>query len=440
MDAPIDRNALAERTRALLTDPDRIRTAELNGKRFRFPIPSLRFYYPPFEWFWDTCRQAEALAAIRELALAKESIESILLAQRENGFLPHVIFWDLAKVKPWRLWDLSYQETTGRLDFLPFIKKPRTTELIQPPVIAQAVLRIIQDEPDRAFLERVVPKLNRYYDYLLTVRDADRDHLIANIHRFETGFDWSPAYDPADGFRGVPRSGFSVLAHGWGSRLANLWRFNYAIEKVLARGSFHVEDVAVNSILSLNLRALASLNARIGDHDAAARFDAKGVAVRDALITKCYDRQRGAFFNLTGRDEKRFPVLTIHSLFPLILPDLPSDIVDTLVERHLTNPDEFWLPYPVPSVARNDPAFRKPIKPFPFLNFRFTWRDGTWVNTNHFLVHGLRRHRRNDIADAIAEKTRELVAESGFYEYFDPETGEGHGAPDLGWSALVVDM
>jgi hypothetical protein len=31
-------------------------TADLDGRRFRFSVPSLRAY--PFQWFWDSCFHA----------------------------------------------------------------------------------------------------------------------------------------------------------------------------------------------------------------------------------------------------------------------------------------------------------------------------------------------------------------------------------------------
>ncbi|MDQ3628374.1 MAG: hypothetical protein M3419_06135 [Actinomycetota bacterium] len=49
-------------------------------------------------------------------------------------------------------------------------------------------------------------------------------------------------------------------------------------------------------------------------------------------------------------------VLTISILFPLILEDLQADVAVALV-AHLTDPSEFWLRHPVPSVAASEPSF-----------------------------------------------------------------------------------
>jgi hypothetical protein len=52
-----------------------------------------------------------------------------------------------------------------------------------------------------------------------------------------------------------------------------------------------------------------------------------------------------------------------------------------------------------------------------------------------------RRSPRADVAAHIREVTLELVARSGFREYFDPLDGTGRGSRDFSWSAaLALDM
>ena len=70
--------------------------------------------------------------------------------------------------------------------------------MIQPPVIAQAVEAIVEAGGE-AFLDEALPALERYYRYLATERDPDRDDLISIIAQFESGLDFSPAYDPKHG-------------------------------------------------------------------------------------------------------------------------------------------------------------------------------------------------------------------------------------------------
>ena len=46
--------------------------------------------------------------------------------------------------------------------------------------------------------------------------------------------------------------------------------------------------------------------------------------------------------------------LTFSSLFPLILDDLDPSKAKRLIDDHLLNEREFWLPYPLPSLAATD--------------------------------------------------------------------------------------
>lgn len=43
-------------------------------------------------------------------------------------------------------------------------------------------------------------------------------------------------------------------------------------------------------------------------------------------------------------------------------------------------------------------------------------------------------------ANELLHSVKKLITRSGFREYYDPFTGEGHGAEEFTWSVLVVDM
>jgi hypothetical protein len=62
------------------------------------------------------------------------------------------------------------------------------------------------------------------------------------------------------------------------------------------------------------------------------------------------------------------------------------------------------------------------------------------VNTNWFLVRGLRAHGYAAAADHIVARTVELMRRHGFRECYNPLTGAGQQARDFGWSTLVLDM
>ena len=72
------------------------------------------------------------------------------------------------------------------------------------------------------------------------------------------------------------------------------------------------------------------------------------------MIKEFWDEKAGFFRAFHGEDP--IPVLTPFNLYPLWTGQLPDDIREKLL-AHLTNKEEFWGAYPIPSVARNDPHF-----------------------------------------------------------------------------------
>jgi glycogen debranching enzyme len=200
-------------------------------------------------------------------------------------------------------------------------------------------------------------------------------------------------------------------------------------------GAFLFEDVMVNAIYADGLRALAALCRAAGlPEDEATALDARYHGTLSALVTKCWDDEAAAFWDLSGAGERPVRVLTFSILFPLILPDLDRTIAQRLVERHLLNESEFWLPYPVPSVAASEPSFD------PGWTTATTWRGPTWVNVNWYLYWGLREHGFVDIAAELRRRTLAMVAASGIREFYDPVTALGEGAHDFGWTTLVLDL
>ncbi len=320
---------------------------------------------------------------------------------------------------------------------LPFGPSPRTSALIQPPVLAQAVERVWERGHHRGFLEKALPQLDRYYSWLAQNRGPEKDGLLRILAPYESGVDASPSYDALLGVR--------PGMHRWRTHLAyrsvpltNKVLFGYNQRAMMTFGKFQVVDVLVNAIYALNLQVLGALHRQLGQQEAAERWEQASRATLTALLDKCWDDQRGFFFNLDGRRLQRNTVLVIQGLLPLILPDLPRSIVERLVNDHLTNSAEFWLPFPVPSVAHCEPSFSAQSYLIG-TGYRLLWRGSTWINTNWYLVHGLRLHGFHALADELAQKTRALVAQSGFREYFDPLTGEGLGAKQFGWSTLAAD-
>ena len=409
----MDRKALEEGARRILLTNLRQGVADWNGLEYSFVCPSLTGY--PFQWFWDSCFHAIALLHL-DPDQAKAELRTLMSGALPDGFMPHIIFWEMEK-QP----DFLSRNIVGQTD-------PHYSSTIQPPIIAYAVERVYWATGDEEFRAAALPVLTNFYRWLRKNRDPDNDGLIAVIQPEEAGTDCSPKYDEALGLKELSNQGFIAA-------LKEVYRAYEPLRgddhKILAADIFHFEDVLVNSIYALGMRSLARL---LEGSPEAEEFNREADRTRDALLEKCWDEDAGAFFDLSGVAEKPVKVVTISSLMPLVLPDLPRPIVERLVDDWVSSPDHFWTPYPLPSVPASDPKFM-PGNPRGFI-----WRGPSWINTNWFLSHALRGHGYSELADAIVAKSQECIEKSGFREYYHPYTAEGLGARDFGWSTLILDM
>ena len=412
----MDRQELEAGARNILLTNLRRGVADWNGKNYSFVCPSLRGY--PFQWFWDSCFHAIALIHL-DHDQAKAELTTLMSAALPDGFIPHMIFWEMEK-QP----DFLSRNIVG-------MTSPNYSATMQPPIIAYAVERVYQATEDREFLDAALPILTRFYRWAKQARDPDGDGLIAVIQPEEAGTDCSPKYDDILGLEELTNRGFITALRKVYEAYEPMRGDDH---KILAADLFHVEDVLVNTIYALGLRSLARLLGDSGDSAGAAEFNDEADRTRDALVSKCWDEEAGAFFDLSGVAEKPIKVVTISSLMPLVLEDLPRPIVERLVDQWVTNPDHFWTTYPLPSVPASDPKFM-PGNPGGFI-----WRGPSWINTNWFLSHALRRHGYGELADTIVARSHECIDKSGFREYYHPFTAEGLGASDFGWSTLILDM
>lgn len=399
-----------------------------DGRRYRYTLPSRGRY--PFQWFWDSCFHAVVWARL-DPERAKDEIRSLLAWQEPDGFIPHVLFWNQARVRrvPWH-WHWLESRMTRVVH--PFAAKPHTTLHMQPPVLAVAVERIVARAPE--FLAETLPALEAYYRWLARARDPDGDGLVSIIAQFESGLDFSPAYDEAIGaVRSAPL--MLELRSRW-PELQNKLVFGHDAGRIFRRGRYHQEDVLVNAVYADNLGSLARLADSAGRSDLADWARERRAAAVESLLVKCWDPAPGLFWNLVGGKETRNSVPTVIALMPLVLEELPAPVVERLLE-HLLDPEEFWTPYPVAAVSRAEPTF---VPGIHVRGRRLIWRGPMSMNTNWLIAQGLRRHGYGEAAETIAERSREAVERGGFNEFYNPLTGEPVGEPRFGWATLVVDL
>ncbi|MGZ5312443.1 MAG: MGH1-like glycoside hydrolase domain-containing protein [Solirubrobacterales bacterium] len=376
---------------------------ERRGVPYAYSRPSPSHYF--WQWYWDSCFHAIAWRRFAPERAASE-LRSLLAGGRGDGFIGHTIFWD-RPVDARRRWTYNIAS-----------REAPSTSTTQPPLLAWAWRIAVGDPADE-------PAIAAHHRWLEANRDLDGDGLLWIVQPDESGLDSSPKFDAVWGRRAHARLGFVALIAanrglGWDAR------------RVLAGGGPVMCEVVVNVLWSL------------------ARMAAGEPSVTPALIERCWDERRGLFLDVArGRvaierdtdpagPDRRIRPSTWSALAPLALPDLPEEIGRRLVEEHLLDPTRYWTPVPIPSVSQQEPSF----EPRDWQNWlvRRYWRGPTWINSAWLVWLGLRRLGYEAEAARLSDALCATYIREGSREFYEPFTGEGLGAREFGWSALIAEL
>ncbi|HEY63492.1 MAG TPA: flagellar biosynthesis protein FlgM [Caldilineae bacterium] len=340
----------------------------------------------------------------------------------------HMWLWDSAfHALGWRhidldmAWEaieavLSRQSEDG---FIAHTLSPvHTSQITQPPILAWAAWELYRMRPDLDRLARAYPALCRYLEWDLTHRATDEAGLLAwhiegdpLCRSGESGMDNSPRFDGEGPWTAVDFSAYAAAEMGY----------------------------------------LSSMARALGREEEARRWEERRSRMARAINERLWDDELGFYFDRrVGGELCR--VKAISGFIPMWAGIATDEQVERLV-AHLRNPSEFWAPFPVPTVALDDPTHSEDM-----------WRGSTWINTNYFVIQGLRRYGYAELAETLRRRTLDEVArwyeDTGcIYEYYDcqgrklPTTllrkgavgaagGAGFGViQDYGWSAaLFVDL
>ncbi len=362
-----------------------------DGAPFGYTCPSPGHY--PWQWYWDSCFTAITWRRF-DRRRSRQELESLLAAQRDDGFIGHTIFWNtpLHGIR---------RHTYNVLD-----PDAPMTASIQPPALAWA-WRIAVGDPAK------VPAISAQHDWLEAHRDRDGDGLLWIVQPDESGLDASPQFDPVWGARAHGLPGFVLLVR-------RNRRLGYDLGRVLAAGGPVVCEVMTNVLYNLSRLALGR------------------PSLTPAIIERFHDERDGLFRPVAWPRPRRPMPLTWAALSPLALPDLPEAIGRRLVEEHLLDSERFWLPVPAPSVAATESAFS--TRDGSALRPRRYWRGPSWINAAWMLWLGLTRLGYAQQAEEMARRLMGAVAGEGLREYYHPYTGLGMGAVAFGWSSLILEL
>ncbi len=243
---------------------------------------------------------------------------------------------------------------------------------------------------DAAYLDQLASCLERFDAYLWRVRDSNGDGLLESWCKYDTGEDNALRYGDAP---------------------------NYAIGDAPPQGSSIVPmaSMDVTSYSYACRETLAEISRIRGDGKAEA-WQTAADAVAAAIREKLWDDARGACFD-KDRSGHTIDVLCHNTLRCMYWGSISQEMADRFVQEHLTNPDEFWTPLPLPSVAVNDPAFRNAMEN--------NWSGQCEGLTYQRAILALERYGYEKLVTVLGKKLMQAVIDGGyvFTQQFDPFTG-----------------
>lgn len=405
----------------------------------------------PHQWLWDSCFIAIGLRHL-DIERAQTELRSLLRGQWDNGMLPNIIFTGGKEHRRdrelWRSWVSPYAPNDVA-----------TSGITQPPMLAEAVLRIGQKlklPERRSWYKEMLEPLIRHHEWLYADRDPHKEGLILLLHPYESGLDDSPPWVSELRKHSMPwwlrmmekaglgwiislarrdtqhvtlaqRTGNILAAADWAAML-RLRRKAYNSEALISRSLFAMEDLAFNCILIRANKCLSEIS-KVAGRDLPKQLQTAMVNTEPAL-EQLWDESASQYFSRSFVSHKLIEEPTISTLLPLYAGSISKDRAKHLVEL-LKRQRMFSTSWPVPSVPLNSSSF----DPYKY------WQGPTWINTNWLIIDGLKRYGYTEEAKVLQGQTLKLVGKSGMYEYFNPLNGDPAGAPNFSWTAaLTIDL
>lgn len=305
---------------------------------------------------WDTFFAA-TMASIGDRDLAYANAIETLHESTAQGFVPNY-----ARQGGWKSADRS-----------------------EPPVGAITVLGIYDKFHERWFLEEAYPYLLRWNQWWAAHRDiqgyltwgSDGGNEPQNLDddsrgkRFgailESGLDNSPMYDDT--------------TYNPGTHLLEF------------------ADVGLMSMYIADCDALAKIAETLEKPADANALKTRAARYRGKLAT-LWSEEHGIFLNKDLHTGQLITRLSPTNFYPMMAQAASAAQAQTMIEKHLLNPQEFWGEWVIPSISRDDPAFKDQ-------NY---WRGRIWGPMNYLVYLGLENYDNAAVRKEFAAKSFQLFA------------------------------
>lgn len=196
-------------------------------------------------------------------------------------------------------------------------------------------------------------------------------------------------------------------------------------------GTLSMNCLDLNSLYALDcwcLSQMAQILEKLEDYE---MYVQEYEAMKSLIDKAFWDESEGFYFDRYW--DGRFSRKKAASNFYPLLAGIPDQTKALRMLRHLLNENEFWGDYILPTISRDDPAFKD----------QQYWRGTIWPPTNYLVYQGLKRYGFDAVASEFGSKSSSLFLRSwdNFQlcpENYDSRTGEAGGQRYQSWGPLFA--
>lgn len=330
---------------------------------------------------WDTYFAAY-LASVDNKELAYSNAIEITREKTENGFIPNY---------------------AADCDL-------KSRDRSQPPVGSMVVKEIYRRYREKWFLEEI-------YDDLVTWNNW----WVENRKIGEGLLAWgSNPFDPLYGGRSEIDGVNDTLGGALESGLDNSPMYD---DIPFDKENHHMKlaDVGLIGLYIMDCNALSDIAHTLGKFNDEEELRRRSKEFSSGLQT-LWDEKTGMFLNKrtdTGEFSNRISPTNFYALFSN---DVTKKQSERMIQEHFYNPNEFWGEWIMPSISRNDPAYKE----------QFYWRGRIWAPMNFLVYIAMRNHRLVAPCKDLAVKSKNLLLKEWLehghiHENYSAVTGNGCG-------------
>ena len=258
---------------------------------------------------------------------------------------------------------------------------------------------------DNDYLAHLYYTLEQFDAYLWRERDSNGDGCLESWCVYDTGEDnakrygdapcWWEASSPPEGYAVVPIQSMDFMS------------YSYSAREVLSK---------ISSLLK---------------NGKAEYWQQSAKQVAEKIRSYLWDERRSACFD---RDKygRRMDTLLHNNLRCMYWKSFSQDMADRFVREHLLNPQEFWTPFPLPSIAVNDPLYDSS----PDNN----WSGQPQGLTYQRAIRALENYGYHSVVSRLGQILFDALSDDCIFpQQFDPYTGRRQGNVD-GYGPVMLSV